>query len=187
MKRRVCENCMREYEIERNDGTPFPSFTVLGGILGAFAGLVGSLILVPAGLIAGLAIDVFRCDQCGSDEGELYELMIEKDDLWDDKIYQSILHPFNESPKSYQYDELEGRFLPVEPVDASTDIPEINMFVPDFSADYDISFGTPDPSLEVGLFGTDLGAGEGCGTSGSGEGGSPEGSASGGETGGGES
>lgn len=183
MKRYICEDCMKDYETERNNGVPFPSFTVLGGITGTIAGLAtGLVVLVPAGLLAGLAADVLRCEECGSDKN-VYEVMIEKDDEWGTKIYRSVHDFLNENPRHYRYDELEGRFTLIEDADPFMETPQFDVLIPDLSVDYDVSFDTGDASLQVGPSGPEMG---GSGEGGSGEGGSSGGSASGGGNGGGE-
>lgn len=176
----ICENCMKDYQVERNGGTPFPSFTVLGGLIGGVTGLLmGSVVLIPAGLLLGFSLDVTRCDKCGSDR-RVHRVMLENE-LWDTKIYRDFPLIEHEKPKQYIYDELEGKFTLVQNIDDSPNTFEIDTMFPDYSIDYDVSFDVPDTSFELGSF--DMG---GFGDGGFGDGGDSEGSASDGGTGGGE-
>jgi len=150
---KLCEDCIvNDYKVERNDGTPFPSFMLLGGLIGAIPALItGAVLLVPAGLLAGFSMDLITCDKCGSNKN-VHEVMIETDDEWGDRIYRPIVPPFKKGTP-YKYDEMEARFTRIENAD---DSPEINMLFDDFSPDYEVSFEA-DAQLDVGSFDFDMG------------------------------
>ena len=87
-----CEKCkMKMAESELNARHPFPAFALLGGVLGA-AGAVatGALLLVPAGVIAGVVADRHRCENCGDEVEEdapSYELMEAREDEWGKALF----------------------------------------------------------------------------------------------------
>lgn len=129
MHKYLCEECMHEnYVTEENTNSPFPSFSIVGGIFGTVATLVtGALILVPIAIIAGVGADIVaKCESCGSEEN-VYEAMSTEED--EDGRSYSPLNPIGGegetnpywTPKSepspkpkYRYSEEESKLIPTE-------------------------------------------------------------------------
>ena len=127
MKKYICEECMqKEYETEEVKNSPFPVFSIVGGIVGTAATLLSaSLVLIPVGLLAGAGVDlVASCESCGSEEN-VYETMSAEED--EEGITYSPLKPIGgesdsdsfwstgpeSSPETkYRYDEEEAKLVP---------------------------------------------------------------------------
>jgi hypothetical protein len=96
----VCRKCKeRHFSAELDQARPFPAFTVTGGIAGMLAGaLAGPLavVAVPAGIIAGAAVDVSRCGLCGNQIGQGdqgFRLLNESDDGLGGRSYRLAAEP----------------------------------------------------------------------------------------------
>jgi len=96
----ICDDCKRHISTdEAADGErPFPAFTVAGGLVGSLAAAAtGTLLIVPAAVVAGAALDVGRrCSACGTeigDEDEAYYLMEEMDDGVGARSYRAARSP----------------------------------------------------------------------------------------------
>ena len=116
----------KEYETEEVKNSPFPVFSIVGGIVGTAATLLSaSLVLIPVGLLAGAGVDlVASCESCGSEEN-VYETMSAEED--EEGITYSPLKPIGgesdsdsfwstgpeSSPETkYRYDEEEAKLVP---------------------------------------------------------------------------
>ena len=77
----LCEDCLhKNYEIEEEENSPFPAFSIIGGIFGvATTILTGIVLAVPVALAVGMGTDLIRCESCGSDEN-VYETMRSEED-----------------------------------------------------------------------------------------------------------
>ena len=170
MKHGICENCMNGQEIRKYD-TPFPSFTIIGGILGSIGSLVaGPLILIPAGLIAGAATDVTRCYLCGT-EKNVHELTEEYEDEEGNRFYR-LPSPFPHNRISNEKDD--GRFAPFDVSEHAENPTDFDVSEFGFNTDFDSSFGFSDS------FGGDAGLGGDGGGDGGSAGGDGGGSSGGG-------
>ena len=94
----VCSDCQSRIAPEERDAEgPFPTFTALGGALGALAAaLTGAIVLVPAALVAGALADARRCGMCGAPIAEDeagYRAMVEKEDDSLERIYRPVVKP----------------------------------------------------------------------------------------------
>jgi hypothetical protein len=129
MKKYICEECMqKEYETEEDKNSPFPVFSIVGGIAGAATTfLTASLVLIPVGLLAGAGLDLMaRCESCGSEEN-VYETMSAEEDeegrtysplkpIGGESDSDSFWNSESESTpeKKYRYDEEEAKLVPFE-------------------------------------------------------------------------
>lgn len=199
MIQHVCQDCLKEYDIQKNEGTSFPSFTLLGGIIGGLAGLfLGPIVLVPAGLVAGATTDIIRCQICGNSRNVL-TLMQSKHEIPDQKtfvrvpfrLYEDVepledMITLEEPPREYRFDEIEGRFIPMDFEEVPLETPESNPTSLDM-LDYDATFDVADVSLDSSVSGIESdGFGDWGSDSGLGDGGDFGAGGSGGESGGGE-
>jgi len=128
MKKFLCKDCMqKEYEIQPDENSLFPFFSVLGILGSAFAFLSGNLFLVPIALIAGFGTDVLRCELCCSNEN-IHQLM-RSEEVNQEKIYRPLLdfsekgddpdsfwstEPEPPLSQKYQFDQAEKKLIPVE-------------------------------------------------------------------------
>jgi len=95
----VCDNCGRRLSCrqETESRRPFPAFSVAGaaaGLLGAAA--TGSILLIPAALVLGVAADVRRCGLCGAEDQENeggFHLMDERPDDLGGQVYRPVERP----------------------------------------------------------------------------------------------
>lgn len=92
----ICDDCRQRVSEDTVAGgdRPFPAFTVTGAIAGSLAAAVsGTLLVVPAAVVAGAALDAGRqCSVCGAemgDDDEAYHLMEETDDGLGTRSYRS--------------------------------------------------------------------------------------------------
>jgi len=184
MIQHLCKDCMERYGINTSDGPIFPSGTILGVLLGSVASLLtGSLVFIPLSLVAGLTIDVVRCEVCGSDR-EVHQLVIETEDPQRGRIIRPLPVPPYKGTKQYMYDDRLEQFLPIEDTNDSVDLNEIDLTFSDSPVDVEITYEMPDVSVESDAFGFDMdGPGDWGGDFGSGDGGD-SGSGSGGDGGG---
>lgn len=93
----ICSNCKEEIGIEQPESSrSFPAYAVIGGMLGtAGAAMTGTLLFIPAALIAGAAADTLTrsCGICGSEipEGQdAYRLMEELGDESGGQTYRPV-------------------------------------------------------------------------------------------------
>jgi hypothetical protein len=96
----ICDDCRQR--VSGNDAMdgerPFPAFTVTGALLGSIgAAASGTLLIVPAAIVAGAALDAGRrCAVCGAEIGEddgAYHLMEEMDDGLGTRSYRAAGPP----------------------------------------------------------------------------------------------
>ena len=95
----VCKKCGRRLSRrqETESRRPFPAFSVAGaavGLLGAAA--TGSILLIPAALVLGVAADVRRCGLCGAEDQENeggFHLMDERPDDLGGQVYRPVERP----------------------------------------------------------------------------------------------
>jgi hypothetical protein len=133
----------------------FPSLTVLGGILGAFAGFItGAWVLAPAAALAGLGADTMRCDRCGSDR-DVHQVMIETEDHLGQKIYRAIPRWPGEDTMEYTQDELQDQVILIEDANDCLQPTDFDMSFDDSSVDCDISYDFGDTSFEMASPGED--------------------------------
>jgi len=160
MKRYLCQKCFQPHGKEV-DGSRFPKFTILGGILGAFAGIfLGPVILIPVSMIAGVAVYQIACDICGSKD-KVFEAVKERIDKNGIKRY--IRAPFrlyeNQEPlddqiwidnikQEFIFDETEGQFV------TTIDSPDTDVEVSFDVGDLDVGFDT---GIDAGFDGGDGG------------------------------
>lgn len=193
MKHQVCGECMKNYMVERIEGSHF--FALTGAAVGSVAGLItGLVLLAPVGLFAGLLLDTAKCEDCGSTDN-VYKVLIQIDrqgrktytqmpfTLYDDK--EPFDEPFsNKPPEEYLYDEIEGRFTLIDNTNDITDTFPFDTLISDSQTDCDFSYDFGDRSFEMDSAGED-GFGDSGSDFGSGDGGD-FGSASGGGEGSGD-
>ena len=94
----ICNNCKEKISSgEQQDvGRAFPAFTVAGGILGTLgAALTGTILAVPAAIVAGAVADISsrRCEMCDTeieDEEPSYHLMEELSDPVGGQSYRPV-------------------------------------------------------------------------------------------------
>jgi len=94
----ICEQCKGKIvDVNSKSQFTFPSFTVAGGIFGVLgATLSGALLLIPAGLIAGVLADHSKCDYCNNEIDDTdpgYHLM----EANDTEMGQTVATPLNKS------------------------------------------------------------------------------------------
>jgi hypothetical protein len=126
---KICKDCMeKEYETQEEKDLPFPAFTIVGGLFCSAATLlIGSLVLIPVGLLAGAATDIARCEICGSKDDNLYETMNSEEDE-EGRIYSPMdsmggagdsgsfgtPEPISSPKVRYRYDEVQEKLTPIE-------------------------------------------------------------------------
>ena len=93
----ICTKCKEEIGIEQPEtGRSFPAYSVIGGLIGAVgAAVTGTLLVVPATVIAGAVADMLTrsCGICGSEipEGQdAYRLMEELGDESGGQTYRPV-------------------------------------------------------------------------------------------------
>jgi len=94
----ICSNCKEKIRAteQPENSRPFPAFTVVGGVLGAVGTvLTGTILLVPAAVVAGAVADISsqRCELCDNEieEDQLaYHLMEEFDNTGGGQIYKPV-------------------------------------------------------------------------------------------------
>jgi hypothetical protein len=119
----LCQECAEEHGlIETNPSCKFPTYTllgsILGGVSGALTGGLGGLVIVALGCISGFSLDAM-CEICGTKEN-LYRVMKK-----DKEVYyplQPVKPPdmpreMEEITESYVFDETTGKLVP------STELP----------------------------------------------------------------
>lgn len=89
----ICNKCKERITTadQQEDTRPFPAFTVLAGIAGAAgAALTGTILAIPAAIMAGAAVDISqRCEICDSDE-PAYHLMEESNNESGGQSYKPV-------------------------------------------------------------------------------------------------
>lgn len=93
----ICSNCKSQIGSEQaENGKLFPAYTVIGGLIGTVgAAVTGTLLLIPATVVAGAVADSLtqRCGICDSEIEENdpgYHLMEELGDELSGRTYRSV-------------------------------------------------------------------------------------------------
>jgi len=102
----ICGNCKEQIGTGQSENTrSFPSYTVAGSLIGTIGALVGgSLLLVPAAVVAGALADTAarNCGMCGnqiSEDEPSYHLMEELGDEYGGLTYKPVTGSQGPAPK----------------------------------------------------------------------------------------
>jgi hypothetical protein len=92
----ICERCKAHISEEKpKAGSPFPLFTVIGGIIGTIGTVLTGLVLIPVAIVAGVAGDALRhCGLCNREIEEdepAYHMM----ESFDNDLYGQTFRPLS--------------------------------------------------------------------------------------------
>ena len=137
----VCRDCIEDRLHGQPNETPFPSYSILAGLIGTLAGVfTGNLLLIPLCLFPGIGVDATRCALCGS-QNDVHKIVMEQTDTFDNKFYRSP--PFRtpiKNEESITFVESNGIFTKADDgtsISYSCTNPEF-----DFDASLESDFGS---------------------------------------------